>query len=226
MIPFDVICPTDGSDLSAFVDAAGKNKMKALGILSPTEKMLFCISDLSVPDEQSCEPVLCLFHFSWENRVWDLSCKDDFLSLVARFDGDVDRFLIAYRNACKSAILGTDCRLAFGLESFRDFLDGKSESSTYRKTILDLTDLLVKRGQAVGYAAKHPVFDLSPCVLRRIAELRGDLLPATFAQTPSEIGKGLENTLLSARAAGIGSYLTYVNSGWERRPITTYKENL
>ena len=222
MIAFDLICP-GGADLSAFLLAAEKKKIASLGILSIGDEPFS--GELSIPSGHIKEPALCFFRFPYENRVWDLSKPDELLALLSCMKRCGDDFLSVYRARCKAKIDAADCKFIFGLEAFGGGLGEAYSSPSCRKTLLDLTDCILKKKLILGYATKHAVFDLSPCVLRRIAELRGDLLPASFASDARKVGKGVDETLLAARAAGIGSYMIYKNAGWDRHPITTFKEN-
>lgn len=224
MLGFDLIFPAKNADLSAFLLAAKEKKIASLGVLSIGNEPFS--GELSILSADRKENVFCFFRFPYENRVWDLSQADELFALASEMNSTNEGFLLTYRSVCKAALEKSNCGFAFGLEAVGAHLDELCFSPIYRKTMLDLTDRLFHNEMALGYAERHPIFDLSPCVLRRTGERRGDLLPASFAKTPCEVGKGVKNTLLSARSAGVGSFVTYENSGWERHPIAPNKEVL
>ena len=224
MLGFDLIFPAKDADVSSFLLAANEKTIGSLGLLSVGDAPF--AGELSILSSERNGSVFCFFRFPYENRVWDLTKADELLALRSLAGSANEEFLLTYRSVCKAALDESDCRFAFGLEALGSHLDELRSSPIYRKTMLDLTDRIYKKNMTLGYAERHPVFALSPYVLRRSAELRGDLLPASFAELPQNLGKGVENTILSLRAAGVGSFVTYENSGWKRRPIATYKETL
>ena len=224
MISFDLALLKKTDDPASFSLAAENKRILSLGFLESADEPF--AGRLSIPSTGASEKVLCFFPFPYEGNIWDLTEPDEFSALSSRLNRDGKDLFQTYRALCKEAIVSTDCRFAFGLEAFRRALGERSDSPAYRKTMLDLTDCLVRKKLILGFAAKDSHFSLSPCVLRRFAELRGDLLPASFARTPNELGKGAEDALLLARAAGVGSYITYQNAEWERRSVATYKESL
>lgn len=221
MSSFDLIFPGD-AELSPFLLAAEKKKIAPLGRLTIEDEPF--AGKLSILSTDGEEPALCFFRFPYGNRIWNLSRPDELSALLLLMKREGDDFLSTYRALCKAKIDESSCRFAFGLEAFGSGFGEGYSSPACRKTLLDLTDRILKKNMILGYATKHSIFDLSPCVLRRFAELRGDLLPASFASDARKVGKGLQDSLLAARAAGIGSYMTYQNANWERYPITTFKE--
>lgn len=233
---FDAICPLPDIAPAEYLSAAKSRGITTLFVFLGEDDAgawRKCESDsLVILSPERCDSsledrYLSFASFCYEHRVWDLTNPHEVSSLLSRFLGGAEEFLAIYKEIFKNALKTSKSRIAIGLEAVgRALPRAFCDSALYRKTMLDLTDELVKRKMALGYAIGHPVCDLSPFVLRRISEMRGDILLASFAQKPDGIGQGIKQSVLSVRAAGFGGYLQYSNRERLLIPITTLKETL
>ncbi|MBQ7173131.1 MAG: hypothetical protein IJR88_03355 [Clostridia bacterium] len=236
---FDAICPLPGILPSEYLNAAKTRGITTLFVFLQGESAgtwRACESDSVVilspedwgrPEISKNDCYFSFTHFFYEKYAWNLLNPDEFSLLLSRFSGGAEEFLSAYKEAFKAVLRISKSRIAFGLEAVAKLLGTKiCDSALYRKTMLDLADELVARGFAVCYATGHPVCDLSPFVLRRMSERRGDILLASFAEKPEDVGQGIKKSALSARAAGFGGYVTYSNRELVRVPNAIQKETL
>ena len=236
---FDAICPLPDLSPSEYLRAAEAHGITTLFVflkekaqaawreLEASDSIVILSPEAwDKPERPIRDRYLSFARFPYGDRLWNLSNPDELSALLSHL-GDVEEFLSLYKATFQKALKVSKSKIALGLESVGNAL-GKPvrESTHYRKTMLDLTDCLVGGGFAIGYAMGNPCTDLSSVVLRRIAELRGDLLIASFAEEPDQVGQGIQKSVLSARASGFGGYLQYSNREQMRVPCGTQKETL